>query len=253
MKTPTKLIAALVLIAAPVAVIANTDNDRQIEKTARSSYNYKKVLDGNVKVHAENGVVTLTGTVDDRDQKRLAEDTVSDLPGVQRVDNQIVVRAGAPERSDKWIAMKVRGSLLTHANVSASRTNVEVRDGVVYLTGRAENSAQKELTENYAREIEGVRSVDNKIEVVPNADRVDRRDNDTVGETVDDASITSQVKYSLLTHRATSALKTHVTTEDGVVHIRGEADNDSEKSLVTKLAENIRGVRSVDNQMTVAR
>jgi len=68
---------------------------------------------------------------------------------------------------------------------------------------------------------------------------------------MDDASITSQVKFELLDHRSTSALKTKVTTKDGVVIISGNADSDAEKDLVTKLASDIRGVRSVDNQMTV--
>jgi osmotically-inducible protein OsmY len=59
------------------------------------------------------------------------------------------------------------------------------------------------------------------------------------------------VKYALLTHRSTSALKTKVTTTDGVVAVKGEAGSEAEKSLVTKLAESIRGVKSVTNDMTV--
>jgi osmotically-inducible protein OsmY len=55
----------------------------------------------------------------------------------------------------------------------------------------------------------------------------------------------------LLTHKSTSALKTKVTTNSGVVEITGEAANDAEKSLVGVLAESIRGVKSVDNNMTV--
>jgi osmotically-inducible protein OsmY len=35
------------------------------------------------------------------------------------------------------------------------------------------------------------------------------------------------------------------------VVVSGEAGSDAEKDLVTKLAENIRGVKSVSNNMTV--
>jgi osmotically-inducible protein OsmY len=73
----------------------------------------------------------------------------------------------------------------------------------------------------------------------------------TIGDKIDDASITSQVKYALLTHKSTSALSTKVKTVDGVVHITGEAKTDAEKSLVTKLAKDVRGVNSVANNMTV--
>jgi len=72
-----------------------------------------------------------------------------------------------------------------------------------------------------------------------------------VADRIDDASITSQVKFALLNHRSTSALKTKITTNEGVISISGEAATDAEKSLVTKLAQDVRGVKSVGNTMTV--
>jgi osmotically-inducible protein OsmY len=56
----------------------------------------------------------------------------------------------------------------------------------------------------------------------------------------------------LLSHRSTSAVKTKVTTTDGVVTVSGEAKNAAEKSLVTKLVTDIDGVSSVVNNMTIA-
>jgi osmotically-inducible protein OsmY len=72
-----------------------------------------------------------------------------------------------------------------------------------------------------------------------------------MGEKIDDASITTQVKFALLDHKATSALKTKVVTSDGVVLVTGEASSDAEVSLVTKLASDVRGVNSVTNKMVV--
>jgi osmotically-inducible protein OsmY len=74
----------------------------------------------------------------------------------------------------------------------------------------------------------------------------------TTGEKIDDASITAQVKSSLMSHRSTSALKTKVSTTDGVVTVSGIAKNAAEKSLVTKLVTDIDGVGSVINNMTIA-
>jgi osmotically-inducible protein OsmY len=74
----------------------------------------------------------------------------------------------------------------------------------------------------------------------------------TTGEKIDDASITAQVKSSLMSHRSTSALKTKVQTTDGVVTLSGVAKNAAEKSLVTKLVNDIDGVNSVINNMTIA-
>jgi osmotically-inducible protein OsmY len=106
--------------------------------------------------------------------------------------------------------------------------------------------AQKELTEIYAAEIDWVKSVKNEI-VVNNSPAV----GETLGEKIDDASITTQVKFALLGHKSTSALKTKVTTTEGVIVITGEAASDAERSLVTKLANDVRGVRTVNNRMTV--
>jgi osmotically-inducible protein OsmY len=245
MKTKN-LSALLVLLASPIALFASSDTDRKIEDAAKSSYNYRTVLEDNVKVKADDGIVTLTGTVQDKDDKALAADTVENLPGVKAVKNDIVVAGKYPEKSDSWMAVKIRSRLLVKGNVSATATKVAVQDGVVTLSGTADNVAQKELTEAYAKDIEGVKSVKNDLVVLATP-----ADPATVGEKIDDASITTQVKFALLSHKGTSALKTKVTTTDGVIVITGEAASEAEKSLVTKLAGDVRGVVSVNNSMSV--
>ena len=245
MKIKNLLILSLVALS-PLAAFASSETDRKIEDTAKESYNYRTVLEDKVKVKAKDGQVTLTGTVQDDDDKSLAADTVENIPGVTAVKNDIVVKAPYPEHSDAWIAFKIRGRLLMKANVSASTTKVAVKDGVVTLTGTAENAAQKELTEAYAKEIDWVKSIKNNLVVKPKS-----ASDLTIGEKIDDASITSQVKYALISHKSTSALKTKVTTTDGVVVITGEAATDAEKSLVSKLAQDVRGVKSVNTTRTV--
>lgn len=246
MKTFNKLTACLLLLVVPVLLRADAEVDRKIEAAAKASYNYRMVLEDHVKVKAKDGLVTLTGSVPDPDHRVLAENTVRDLPGVVQVENRIEVVPPAPEHSDGWISTKIRTKLLLKGNVSAVDTTVGVKEGIVTLTGTASSLAQKELTTAYVKEIEGVKSVNNLL-VVPTAP-ADQR---TFSDKVDDASITAQVKYALLTHKSTSALKTNVTTKDGMVAITGEATSPAEKALVTHLAESVRGARVVSNQMTV--
>ena len=246
MKPFSKLTACLLLLVVPVLLRADAEVDRKIEGAAKASYNYRTVLEDHVKVKASDGTVTLTGSVPDSDHRVLAENTVRDLPGVVSVDNQIKVEPPAPEHSDGWITTKIRTKLLLKGNVSAVDTTVVVKDGVVTLTGPAASLAQKELTTAYVKEIAGVKSVNNLL-VVPAAPADPR----TFSEKIDDASITAQVKYALLTHKSTSALKTSVTTKDGLVSIKGEASSSAERDLVTHLAEGVRGVKVVSNIMTV--
>ncbi len=245
MKTYTR-IALLLAATLPVALFASSANDGKIEDAAKGSYNFRTVLNDRVTAKADDGVVTLTGTVQDKDAKALAEDTVGNLPGVVRVDNQISIKSDVPEHSDAWIALKIRSELLVKANVSATATKVDVKDGVVTLTGTAINGAQKELTGIYAKEIDNVKSVKNEMVVESTPSTAS-----TIGETIDDASITSQVKFALLSHSSTSALSTKVITENAVVSITGVANSDAEKALVTKIAQDTRGVKSVVNDMTI--
>ena len=240
------LSALLILLASPIVLCALPETDRKIEEAAKASYNYRTVLENHVKVKARDGVVTLSGKVHDADEKSLAADTVENLPGVTSVKNNLTIMETYPEHSDAWMAFKIRSRLLVKGNVSAANTTVSVKDGVVTLGGTADNLAQKELTGVYAQEIDHVKSVNNDIAVNAKSEM-----GETIGEKIDDASITTQVKYALLSHKSTSALKTKVTTADGVITITGEAESDAEKSLVTKLAQDVRGVRSVINNMTI--
>src|ERR1700704_3245551 len=119
----------LTLIAGPIALLASPATDRKIEEAAKASYNYRTVLEDHVKVTANDGVVTLTGTVQDRDDKELAADTVENLPGVVSVKNEIKVEPAFPEHSDAWMALKIRSRLLVKGNVSAASTKVAVSNG----------------------------------------------------------------------------------------------------------------------------
>jgi osmotically-inducible protein OsmY len=246
----------LALLAATSALLINSgslrasDTDDRIESAAKQSYMFKTYLSGDsIKTESKNGVVTLTGTVAENSHKSLAQDTVEGLPGVKSVDNQLKLKGGGPpEQSDAWLGTKVKTALLFHRNVTGTKTDVNVRNGVVILNGEASSEAQKELTTEYAKDVDGVKEVKNQMTIA----KTPAKSEPTIHETIDDASITAQVKSSLMSHRSTSATKTKVETKDGAVTVSGVAKNDAEKSLVTKLVNDINGVNSVINNMTIA-
>jgi osmotically-inducible protein OsmY len=203
--------------------------------------------DDDIKIQSRDGAVTLTGIVFEESHKSLAGETVAGLPGVKTVDNRLEVKGERPvENSDAWLMMKVKTTLLFHRSVSAGTTEVDVKDGIVTLRGDAASQAQKELTTEYARDVEGVKDVKNEMTVTKTSKKTR-----TVGEKIDDASITAQVKMTLLYHRSTSALNTKVETKRGVVTLYGKARNAAEKDLVTKLANDVNGVKDVTNRMTI--
>ena len=250
-KAMTRLVfavAAAVVFVVSAPVFAS-ETDAGIEPAFRNTYVYKTYLkDDAIDTEAKDGVVTLTGTVGSEFHKSLAQEAVASLPGVIRVDNQLATKAEvAADNADTWIGRKVKFALLLHPSVSASKTTIEVKDGVVTLTGEASSMAQKDLTTEYAIDIEGVKEVKNGMTVAATPEMPAQ----TTGEKMDDASVTAQAKTALLTHRSTSSIKIKVSTMDGVVTLTGIAKNAAEKSLVTKLVSDIQGVTSVNNEMTI--
>ncbi|OGS02636.1 MAG: hypothetical protein A2251_00475 [Elusimicrobia bacterium RIFOXYA2_FULL_47_53] len=243
-----KFFAAHVFLLLLTAVnLHASEMDRLIEKSANDSYVFKTYLQNdNITTLSNDGVVTLNGTVNEEFHILMAQETVANLPGVKRVQNNLVFHGERfSKSSDKWISMNVMSALLFHHNVNAFKTNVNVYNGVVTLKGEAASLAQKELTGEYAADVFGVKEVKNEMTYLNNS--LER----TPAEKIDDASITAQVILALLTHRSTSAIKTIVQTKNGVVTLTGSAKNDAEKKLVGKLANDIRGVAMVVNKMAV--
>ena len=85
--------------------------------------------------------------------------------------------------------------------------------------------------------------------VVPTAAVADER---TVGEAIDDASITASIKTKLIEDQLTEGFDINVTTKNGVVSLKGGADSQAAKDAATRIAQSTKGVTRVDNQIVVA-
>ncbi len=222
-----------------VSPLYASDTDDRIESSAKQSYVFRTYLKGDdIKVKSDKGAVTLTGTVYGESNKALAAETVAGMTGVRSVENKLVVKGEVPaEHSDAWLITKVKSTLLFHRNVNAIGTEVLAKEGKVTLRGEAGSMAQKDLTTEYAGDVEGVKNVSNEMTVSPSA--------------IDDASISALVRTTLHNHRSTSGLNTTVGTKEGVVTLEGRAGNATEKALATKLVSDVHGVKDVVNSMTV--
>lgn len=239
------LAAAVAQLAFSVPVHASR-TDNRIESSAKQSYVFRTYLKGDeIKIQSKKGAVTLTGTVSEETHKLLAQDTVAGLPGVKSVNNRLEIKEAPPtENTDAWLLTKVKTTLMFHSSVNGTTTEVAVKDGVVTLRGYAASQAQKELTTEYSKDVDGVKNVINEMTV-----KTPAKSPRTVGAKIDDASITAQVKMTLLYHRSTSALNTKVETKNGVVSLYGKARSAAELNLATRLANDVKGVKSVTNRM----
>jgi len=238
--------AALLAFSAPVQA---SKMDVYIISSARGSYVFNNYLVGDdIKIESRDGAVTLTGIISEFFHKSLAEVTLTDIPGVRSVDNRLEVRDAPPTaNSDAWFHDKVKATLLLHRSVSAKNTEVDVKDGIVTLRGNALSTAQKDLTTEYAKDVEGVIEVRNEMVVATPLEKKPR----TTKEQIDDVSVAALVRMALVLHHSTNGLYTTVAVRRGVVTVGGRARTDAEKALVTRLVKDVNGVKKVKNLMTV--
>lgn len=73
----------------------------------------------------------------------------------------------------------------------------------------------------------------------------------TVGQYVDDATITAKVKSSLAEDPAVAASRIQVETLKGVVQLSGFATSESERQRAAQLASKVNGVKQVQNAVVV--
>ena len=216
-----------------------------------------------IDVDIENGVATLTGEVESEVDRDLAEQVALGVEGVSEVDNQLRVSGEDVQRSaegdrtfsnrfnDATTTATVKSKLLWNRNTEGLDIKVSTRNGVVTLDGNTSSSAASELAERLARNTDGVRQVENNLNVsgdgadASTADKARDRA-DEAGGAISDAWITSKVKSSFLFSNNLDGLDISVETKDGQVTLSGQVANDTEKSLAVETAENIRGVRGVD-------
>lgn len=77
------------------------------------------------------------------------------------------------------------------------------------------------------------------------------RGQSTVGEYIDDATITTQVKSRMVENKQVDAAAISVETLDGVVMLSGFAKNASERATAAEIARGVKGVKAVRNEIAV--
>lgn len=212
-----------------------------------------------ISVDVEGDTAILTGEVDESVDKELAERVALNAKGIKRVDNRITMDGEAPRRAraggdndrdfdeaieDASVTAAVKSRLLWNDATDGLDIGVDTFDGKVTLTGNATTQAEKDLATRLARRTDGVRSVENKIEVKPSDGGLPS--GDQAGEAIADSWITTKVKSSLLMSNDVDGLDLTVETKDGVVTLGGAASSAAERDLAVEIAKDIKGVKSVD-------
>ena len=150
--------------------------------------------------------------------------------------------AVAQERSigsavdDTSIQFQVNEKLLRKSEVLFAKTNLDVVEGRVLLTGVVPSQSDRDSAAELAWKVKGVNEVLNELQIAQPGD---------ASSFVKDASITAQLRFKMLSDRDIYAINFTLTTVNAIVYLFGIARTEVEHEKLVNHARNVKGVKKV--------
>ena len=212
--------------------------DEEVEEAVNDALLYDpRVFSFDIAVDADNGLVTLTGEVDNLKARRAAGQDARNTAGVWSVDNMINVRPVSPP-SDEELEGNVKDALLWNPVVERFELTVFVRNKKVYLYGRVDSYYEKKAAEDAASRINGVVAVENNIDVI------EKR------TWKSDAEIKKDIKQQFTWSIFVDAEEIDVSVDNGIATLEGEVDSVLDLDAALKDAFD-GGARRVVNRISI--
>lgn len=235
--------------------------DSEITDAAEDAMFYDpRVNSFDVHVSAEDGVVSLSGIVDNLKAKRAAEKDARNTVGVWDVRNYILVRPDMP--SDETIEKNVKKALKRDPYVEKDEITVSVINNIVYLSGIVDSYFEKAQADDVASLVYGVVDVKNNLEI--NDDRIvpyydpylydwyayDWYNYPVPVPALSDWEIKKEIEDELWWSPYVDEDQVTVTVDDGVATLTGTVDTMNERKAARNNAFE-GGAVAVDNDLKV--
>ena len=147
---------------------AKMPSDAELENRARKAIFWNADINASsIEILVNEGVATLSGSVDIYWKKWEAEKIVSNIYGITDIINHLTI-VSTQSRQDKDIAKNIENALKRNVYVNAEDVVVKAEDGTVTLTGVVSNWFGRSQAEDVASYTEGVIDVKNEIQVQMN-------------------------------------------------------------------------------------
>jgi osmotically-inducible protein OsmY len=195
-----------------------------------------KDLDG-IAVSADDGAITLRGTVGSFHQKRGATQAAKRVQGVSKVDNELEVRLMTEtRREDSEIRAAALQALMLDSVVPAESVDVSVSIGWLTLTGTVQWQYQRDAADDDVAPLFGVVGIDDQIIVENDASAAD---------------VAGRIREAFARNAELSDTDVAVTTNAGTVTLSGVVGSWAEHDEAIGAASSAAGVTSVRDYLEV--
>jgi osmotically-inducible protein OsmY len=212
--------------------------DEMLQKKVQDALKWEPQLNTEeIGVIAKDGIVTLTGTVDNYYKKNEAENAVKKVNGVKAIVERIEIKTPDSKKiNDNYIAEKIIMTFKSNFSIPDEKLKIKVEKGWVTLEGNVNWNYQKEAARNAVIDLMGVRGVTNNIK--------------TRTERSDDVK-KSTIEYAIRSNAALENDNIEVTVNNSDVKLSGLVNSFFEKEEAERIAWKAPGIWSVSNEIGV--
>ena len=230
-------------------VMPQIRTDRQIRRDIEVALLADPAADSyEISVAVNDGIATLTGTVESRAEKQLADRVAKTVRGLKQLNNDIMVKHVA-NRSDEEIKRDIEGRLKWNVYVDDILIDVSVTFGKVVLSGIVGSAAEKTQALQDVW-VAGVRSVDATGLKIEWWTRDEMRKKQPF-EPKPDAEVRQAVETALFYDPRVVSGNVEVDFDMGQVTLSGVVDSLIAKRSAEMDARHTVGVRWVENRLKV--
>lgn len=208
-----------------------------LQKKVQDAIAWEPLLDAAaIGVTVKDGIVTLTGTVDNYAKKLEAENAAKKVAGVKAVVEKIEIDHNHTVRTDEDIAAEAVDSLKWNVSLPEDKLKIIVSQGWIYLQGVVDWNYQKHSAKKAVETIPGVKGVVNSIQIKSaNSDKIEKQ----------------AIENAIRRNSSLYDKDIEVAVSGNVVTLIGTVNAYFQKEEAERIAWNSPGVWTVNNLLAV--